>query len=130
MLDMAAQGRGGAFNTVSQSGHTTMGEMLETCRQVTGSDAQLAWKTPEFIERAGIEAWTELPVWLPPAGEAAGLHAGDVSAAFAAGLKCRPVGATVEATWQWMKSEGDPESVTNGSIGLTPEKECAALGLG
>jgi len=130
MLDMAAQGRGGAFNTVSETGHTTMGEVLETCRQVTGSDAQLAWKTPEFIEQAGIQAWTELPIWLPPAGEDAGLHAGDVSAAVAAGLRCRAVGETVEATWEWMKSEGDPESLANGSIGLSPEKECAALDLG
>ena len=130
MLDMAAQSRGGAFNTVSQPGHTTMGDLLETCRQMTGGDAELIWKTPEVIEEAGIEAWTELPVWLPPTGEAAGLHAADVSAAFAAGLRCRPIGDTVEATWRWMTSEGDPESLAKGSIGLTPEKEKAALGLG
>ena len=130
MLEMASAGNGGTFNAVSHPGHTTMGEILETCVEVTASRAQLAWKTPELIEQAGIEAWTELPIWLPPDGEAAGLHSGDVRAAFAAGLWCRPVGDTVEATWQWMNSEGDPASLANGSIGLAPEKERAALGLG
>ncbi len=130
MLDMAAQGRGGAFNTVSQTGHTTMGELLETCRQVTQSEAQFTWKDAEFIEQARIEAWTELPIWLPPSGDAAGLHAGDVSAAFTAGMRCRPAVETVQATWEWMQSEGDPDSLTNGSIGLSPEKERAALGVG
>jgi 2'-hydroxyisoflavone reductase len=127
MLDMADRGRGGAFNTVSQTGHTTIGGLLETCRRVIHNDAQLTWKNPEVIEQAGIQPWTELPIWLPPGGEAAGLHAGDVSAAFAAGLTCRPVGETVKATWQWMLSEGDPESLANGSVGLASAKEHAAL---
>lgn len=129
MLDLAAQGRGGTFNTVSPPGHTTMGELLETCLDVTGGDARLSWRAPEVIEASGIEAWTELPIWLPPTGEAAGLHAGDVSKAVEAGLRCRPVRDTVEGTWEWLTSEGDPESLTTGSIGLTPAKEKFALRL-
>jgi nucleoside-diphosphate-sugar epimerase len=129
MLDMAAQGRGGAYNTVSRPGHTTMGSLLETCRRVTGGDAELIWRTSPAIEAAGIAAWTELPIWLPPEGEAAGLHSGDVGAAYAAGLACRPVADTVEATWRWMTTEGDPPSLAAGTIGLSADKERAALGL-
>ena len=127
MLDMAAGGRGGIFNTVSEPGHTTMGELLTVCRRVTASAAQLAWTVPERIEQAGIEPWTELPIWIPPGHEGAGLHAGDVRAALAAGLGCRPIGETVADTWAWMAAEGDPASLADGSVGLAPEKEQAAL---
>lgn len=127
MLDMAEAGRGGVFNTVGPPGDTTMGELLETCRTVTGSDATLEWVAAEVVERHGIQAWTELPIWLSPTGPAAALHSGNATAAIAAGLRCRPIGDTVAATWQWLQAEGDPESLTAGSIGLDPAKERLAL---
>jgi 2'-hydroxyisoflavone reductase len=124
MLDCAEQGRGGAFNAVSAPGHATMASLLLAARQVTGSDAQLVWVPPEAIAAAGIEAWTELPIWLPPTGEPAGMHAGDVSRALAAGLRCRPVAQTVADTWQWLEAEGDPEPLPGRPApGLDPAKE-------
>ncbi|QZY30621.1 NAD-dependent epimerase/dehydratase family protein [Nocardioides coralli] len=98
----------GVFNTVSRPGHTTVGELLAECVRVTGSEAELVWLSPEAVERAGVAPWTELPIWVPPTGELAGLHDGDVSAAYAAGLTCRPVRETVAATWAWMQREGLP----------------------
>src|ERR1017187_10545908 len=77
-------------------------------REVTGQRANLVWVPPEVIEAAGIEPWTELPVWVPPTGEYAGLHNGDVSAAYAAGLRCRPVAQTIADTWRWLQAEGYP----------------------
>lgn len=65
-LDALAGGLGGPYNVISASGHTTMGELLAECVRVTGSDARLRWTAPEVIEAAGIEPWTQLPVWLPP----------------------------------------------------------------
>ena len=35
---------------------------------MTGSDAELVWVSPETVEAAGVEPWTELPIWLPPTG--------------------------------------------------------------
>lgn len=128
MLLAAERGVGGAFNTVSRPGHTTMGELLETAVAVVGSDARLVWLSPEEIEEAEIGAWVELPVWLPPTGDYAGLHRGDVSAAYAAGLACRPVGETIADTWAWLQAEGEPARPANrGSVGLDPEKERQAL---
>ena len=102
----------GTFNTVSRPGHTTIGELLEECRRVTGSDAELVWLSPETIEAAGVEPWTELPIWVPPTGELAGLHDCDVSAAYAAGLTCRPIAETVADTWAWLQREGTPDPAT------------------
>jgi 2'-hydroxyisoflavone reductase len=82
-------------------------------RAVTGSDAELVWLDPGTIEAAGVEPWTELPIWVPPTGELAGLHALDTSAARAAGLRCRPMPETVADTWAWLEREGLPERPTN-----------------
>ncbi len=127
MLSQAAQGRGGTFNTVSRPGHTSIGELLERANDVVGSSGQLVWATPEEIEGAGVAPWTELPIWLPPDGEDAALHDGDVTAALQAGLTCRPISETVTATWDWLQREGDPPSLAAGSVGLSPDKERRAL---
>jgi 2'-hydroxyisoflavone reductase len=124
LLHAADQGITGTFNTVSRPGHATMGSLLEAAVQVTGSSARLVWTTPEVIEAAGIAPWTELPVWVPPDGELAGLHSGDVSAVFAAGLTCRPVLDTVADTWAWLQREGDPPTAAGRpGHGLDPDRE-------
>jgi 2'-hydroxyisoflavone reductase len=125
MLTAAGRGIGGAFNTVSKSGHATMASLLDAAISATGSSARLVWVSPEVIESAGIEAWTELPIWLPPTGEAAGLHDGDVSAAYAAGLTCRPIEETIADTWQWLQAEGYPEA--RPGTGLDPDSERRVL---
>ncbi len=125
MLSAADRGLGGAFNTVSQPGHATMASLLDAAISVTGSSARLVWASPEVIEAAGIEAWTELPIWLPPTGEGVGLHDGNVAAAYAAGLACRPAAETVAATWRWIQAEGYPPA--RPGTGLDPERERQVL---
>lgn len=124
MLDAAERGSSGAFNTVSTPGHTTIGELLETCNDVVGRGAELVWRSPEAIEAAGVSGWTQLPIWVPPSGEMAGLHDGDVSAAHAEGLSCRPVRDTVADTWRWLQEEGFPEPrADRPPLGLDPDVE-------
>jgi 2'-hydroxyisoflavone reductase len=114
----------GAFNAVSPPGHTTMGELLDTCLEVTGADADLVWTSPETIAAAGVSGWTELPIWVPPTGDLAGLHAADTAAAHREGLTCRPVLDTVRGTWEWLQKEGFPEPpAQRGAPGLDPQKE-------
>jgi len=128
LLSAADRGLGGAFNTVSEPGHATMASLLEAARDVTGQRANLIWVPPEVIEAAGIEPWTELPVWVPPTGEYTGLHNGDVSAAYAAGLRCRPVAQTIADTWRWLQAEGyPPERAGRPANGLDPEREQQVL---
>jgi 2'-hydroxyisoflavone reductase len=127
ILSMAERGLGGTFNAVSVSGHTTMGELLETAFSVVGASAEPIWVSPSVIEQAGIAPWTELPIWVPPDGELSGLHDGDVSAAYACGLRCRPVANTIADTWSWLQAEGDPGALSQGAIGLSPEREARVL---
>jgi nucleoside-diphosphate-sugar epimerase len=127
LLACAEQGVGGVYNTVSVPGHTTMGALLGAVKAATRSDAELTWVPPDVVLAAGIEPWTELPIWIPPEGDLAGLHSGDVSAALADGLRCRPITDTVADTWTWLQREGDPASLSNGTIGLDPAREAALL---
>lgn len=122
LLDAAGAGLDGPFNTVSRTGHTTMGGLLEACRSVTGGRAQLAWVDPDFIQEAGIEPWDELPIWLPAGHESRGMHEANVERAHAAGLACRPLEDTVRDTWDWLESEPGEQPPR-----LDAEKERATL---
>jgi 2'-hydroxyisoflavone reductase len=129
-LRCAHGGTTGVFNTVSPVGHATIREVLAACVDATGSDAELVWCTPEQVEAAGLEGWTDLPIWTPPTGELAALHDGDVSAALAAGLTCRPIGETVADTWTWLQREGMPPAPSvRGLPGMTPDQEARLLAL-
>jgi nucleoside-diphosphate-sugar epimerase len=105
VLDAAQARLGGPFNVVSRRGHATMRSVLKACLAVAGArGARLTWVDPDVIIAAGIEPWTELPIWLPPDSEYAGLHAANVERAHAAGLRCRPIADTVRDTWQWLSA--------------------------
>ncbi len=129
LLSALDKGLNGPYDLASAPGHTTMGELLERCREVTGSTAELRWTDPATILAAGIEPWTELPVWAPPDGELSCVHRGDVARALATGLHCRPVDETVADTWRWLTSIGGqvPERPGRKAPGVDPQKEVAAL---
>ncbi|MES4903191.1 MULTISPECIES: NAD-dependent epimerase/dehydratase family protein [unclassified Streptomyces] len=129
VLDAAERGLGGPYNLVSPPGHATFGELLEACAAATGSDAELRWTDPEAVLTAGIEPWTELPVWLPPGELCDTMYQGDVSRALAAGLRCRPVAETVAATWEWLRELGGraPHRPDRPPVGLDPEREAKVL---
>ena len=126
LMHCARERIGGIFNSVSRSGIATMGSLLESCAVVTNSSAEFVWVEPQAILDAGIEPWSELPIWLPPDGDMIGLHNGDVSAAYGHGLKCRNIDETIRDTWEWMIHEGP--IVIPDSIGLSHDKEIAFLG--
>ncbi|MEU4261378.1 MULTISPECIES: NAD-dependent epimerase/dehydratase family protein [Streptomycetaceae] len=129
LLDAAADGLGGAYNTVSPPGHTTMGELLDACVRVTGSRADLRWTDPADLLAAGVEPWTDLPVWLPAGELYDTLHRGDTRKAHAAGLRCRPVGETVADTWSWLCELGGtaPQRPDRPAPGLDARTEAKLL---
>ncbi|MGP4000338.1 NAD-dependent epimerase/dehydratase family protein [Streptomyces sp. 8N706] len=129
ILHAVERGLGGPFNVVSPPGHTTMGELLETCVQVTGADAELRWIAPERVLAADVRPWTDLPIWIPPGGDHDTMHRGDVAKAVSAGLRCRPVAETVADTWSWLRElDGEPPlRPDRPRVGLSPEGEAELL---
>ncbi len=129
-LDAASAGQHGAFNVVSRRGHATMGSLLAACRAVAGAPGtELRWLPPDVVTGAGIEPWTELPVWIPPDHEYAAMHDASVERAHGAGLRCRPVEDTVSDTWRWMQTLEGPAPLRDGlePPGLDPARERAVL---
>jgi hypothetical protein len=64
------------------------------------------------------------------ASELIGLHTGDVSAAYAAGLSCRPIEETVADTWAWLQAEGDPPPAPDRPAhGVDPGREREVLAM-
>lgn len=118
-LDMAAAGRSGTFNVTSAV--YPLGELLETAREVSGSDARFTYVSEEFLQEQEVGAWMELPLWLPTAMN--GLMQTSVAAAQAQGLRTRPLAQTIRETLAWTR-ETPPVA---DDVGLTPEREAALL---
>ncbi|MFE9094360.1 NAD-dependent epimerase/dehydratase family protein [Streptomyces sp. NPDC007264] len=132
ILGAVTQGLSGAFNLIGPQGHATMGRLLEACVAVTGEVAELRWTAPQAVLDAGVEPWTQLPVWVPPDSDLHdALHAADVSLALATGLRCRPVAETVADTWSWLRDIGGtaPRRPDRPAVGLDPAVEARLLGL-
>lgn len=130
-LDAGAAGLGGAYNLVSPVGHATMGSLLEACATATGAAFEPRWTDSAVIEKAGIEPWVELPIYLPEGELHDYVFGGDVTKALEAGLVCRPVEETVADTWTWLRSLGGvaPHRADRPMKGISAEREAALLGL-
>jgi 2'-hydroxyisoflavone reductase len=112
----------GAFEVTGPAHQINRGQLLDEAREVTGSDAQFVWVGDDYLVGAGVEGWTELPLWIP-AAEAPGLWAHDTAPAEAAGLACRPVRQTLVDTWEWMRSVEGGWQPSQRTPGLDPERE-------
>jgi 2'-hydroxyisoflavone reductase len=128
MVRLLEDERGGAYNAVGPEGVLTMGELLETCRSVSGSDARIVWVPEDELLGAGVEPWSELPLWIPESdGEMGGFLAFDASAAIAHGLRFRPLAATVADTLSWDRVRTSvlrkDVGVDIGPVGLSAERE-------
>jgi 2'-hydroxyisoflavone reductase len=102
ILDMAEAGGTGTFNATGPDEPFTMEAFLESCVRGTGGSARLVWVSEDFLAGHGVGPWMDLPLWLSPRAhpELAGLLSLDIGRALAAGLRFRPLEATIEATME------------------------------
>lgn len=130
LLTAGSIGASGPFNVVGEAGAATLGALLDACIAATGSDAVLQWVDQERVLAAGIEPWTQLPVWLPTGPAADAMHHGDVTRAIEAGLRRRPLSETVGDTWSWLQGLGGlaPQRADRPPVGLDRATERALLG--
>ena len=116
----------GTFEVTGPAGQLTRGALFDAIRSLTGSDAEFRWASDEFLKAAGVEEWTELPLWLySPDAPSAWLN--DTAAAEAAGLACRPVAETLADTWAWMRTIEGGWQPAERTPGLSPSREADLL---
>jgi 2'-hydroxyisoflavone reductase len=125
--DSLDDGTSGAIDTVSESGHTTMGEFLAVGAEVTGSHAELVWIDPYWLIERGVMPWREIPLWAPRGHPFGGLHTSDTTRARLAGLRCRPVAETIADTWTSIAQGSTPAEPVIAGLGMTEANEARLL---
>ena len=110
IVTASEKGLTGAYNADSTPGSITMGSILETSREVSGSDASFTWIDHEFLGERGVRAWSHLPAWIPPAGPYTGAGYVSVEKATKAGLRQSSLRDTIRQTYDWIDN-GMPDAV-------------------
>ena len=118
----------GVYNAVSPPGALNMSAMLGSCKKVSGSNAQFTWVDATFLKEQGINAWSDMPAWMPASGEFAGFGQIQSEKAQQAGLKFRDLDQTVKDTLGWW-AEQPVKRRKNLRSGIKAEKEAAVLAL-
>jgi 2'-hydroxyisoflavone reductase len=115
----------GILNATGPAYELTMGEVLDTARSVTGSDALVTWVSEEFLLAQGVTPWSEVPMWVPESDPSmAGFSHVDISHAIETGLTFRPLADTVRDTLAWDATR--PADLPR-RAGLTREREAELL---
>jgi 2'-hydroxyisoflavone reductase len=120
-------GANGAFNAVGPECDMAMAEMLHGCKAVTGGCVSFTWAPASFLVAQGVSEWTDMPLWVRPGSEAAGMNAVDNRRALRRGLVIRPFAETVRATLDWYRSlPADRQSNLRWGIKADREREVLA----
>ena len=125
-IELIEENASGIYNATGPDYELTFGTMLETCRQVSGSDANIRWASVEFLKQNEVAEWSDMPVWVPDNEDNAGFSRVDVSKAIKAGLKFRPLADTVRNTLAWANTRPADHKWR---AGLKPEREQELLQL-
>ncbi|MDR3388254.1 MAG: NAD-dependent epimerase/dehydratase family protein [Rudaea sp.] len=116
----------GTFNATGPREMLTTRGMLADIGAAVHSDAQLTWIPTKFLEEQKVEAWSDLPVWVPGQGDSAGFARRSVKKALAAGLTFRPLSVTAAETLAWFREQpADRQAKLH--AGLTQDREAAIL---
>ncbi len=125
IIRMAEARKGGVYNATGPAGALKLGEILQTSKEVSDSDATFTWVTEEFLLAEEVGPWIELPLWIPSSDpDAAGFHSFDISKAIADGLTFRPLADTIRDTLAWAATRA---ADWQWRAGLSRDKERALL---
>lgn len=118
----------GVFNATGPRSRFIVGQMLEGIRATTGAKASFTHVTAAFLDaqEPPVNAWSDLPVWVPPEGETAGFTQRSIAKAVAAGLTFRPFADTVKETLAFYERQTEARKKEL-RAGLSPEREAKVL---
>jgi 2'-hydroxyisoflavone reductase len=104
ILMLIEENASGIYNATGPDYQLTIEKLLDVSKQLTGSNANIHWASVDFLDQHNIEAWSDMPTWIPDDDEGVGFSRIDVSKAIAAGLKFRPLEQTVRDVLAWAQS--------------------------
>ena len=127
-VHLVEQRTSGTFNACRPKEKLPWGDVIEACRAACEAPAEVHWVPFEELQGEGVPP---LPIWAPPVGDYAGVHAVSNQAAVAKGLTFRPIATTIADTLEWWGTLPE-ERQARLQTGLPPEEEerlLKALGL-
>ena len=117
IVRMAENRKAGIYNATGAEDGLTMEKMLTEMRDASASDAEFVWASDDFLDEQKVEAWTEMPLWIPE--QYNGIFEVKNDKAINDGLKFRPLSETIKETLDWIRVRGDEPL----KVGMEPERE-------
>jgi nucleoside-diphosphate-sugar epimerase len=135
ILDMEEKGLTGTFNTTGPNYPLSIKEFIDTCIQVTGSNAEVVWADEQFLMDQKVAPWTEMPLWVPEnhpisaeTGEPwKGAFSINVDKAIESGLTFRPLEESLADIYEWEKTRHLTEDEWKSGMRAEKEKELLTL---
>lgn len=124
-IEMAERRETGVYNAVGPASRLTARHMIEACRP-PGAAARPVWVSWAFLEKHGVEPWSDMPACIPAAGADAGMAQVSIARALAKGLRFRPVTETARDTLAWWKTLPEGRRARP-RAGISPEREREVL---
>ena len=113
----------GPYNAIGPGEPITIKQLVQGCVDCTESDGTLVPIPSQTLTQTyGVQAWMEMPVWVPPIGDYAGFGSRNFDKAIKAGLVHRSLKETVTATLDWFDTL-DEQQQARFMQGLRPERE-------
>jgi 2'-hydroxyisoflavone reductase len=126
IIRMVEKRETGIYNATGPDKTLGVGAMLEGIKTANKSNANFTWVNTDFLEAQKVAPWSDMPVWVPPRGEEAGMGRLSIQRALAKGLTFRPLADTARDTLAWFKSQ-PAERQAKLKAGLSPEREAEVL---
>ncbi len=125
IVHIAENQRAGAYNATGPFSPLPLGDLLEACRQVSGSDGSISWVAEDFLLEQKVAPWSELPLWIPDSDpDSKGFSTTNCDKAVAHGLRFRALEETLRDTLAWAQTRSADWSWR---AGLSPEREAELL---
>lgn len=126
MIHLLEERRTGTFNAVGPSWPLSFRLMLRAgVEALGGHGAGIEWVAEHDLLAAGIEPWSELPLWVTTDERDVGFRV-DPARAIRADLRYRPLPTTFRDTYEWMSRTGQLDGPPP-EAWLTPEREREVL---
>jgi 2'-hydroxyisoflavone reductase len=117
----------GTFNACGPDKPMGVGEMLARTDKALGAGARFTWVDAKFLADQKVEPWSDMPVWVPPDGEDAGVSRMSNERAVANGLAFRPIEQTAKDTLSyWLAQPEDRKKKPRAGISRPREAEVLA----
>jgi 2'-hydroxyisoflavone reductase len=116
----------GTYNATGPAHPMTIQQMLTGVASAIHASPKLVWVPADFLEAQKVEAWSDMPAWVPARDEYAGFAQRSIKKAIAKGLTFRPLSQTSTDTLAWFKQQ-PAERQEKLKAGLSAEREKEVL---